>query len=60
MSCNVGCKDADPVYSKWTACAGVPLTKPAPSWGPYYAETLKTIDWARNETAAVRGESYRR
>jgi hypothetical protein len=47
-----GCKDPEE-GNKWTECAGVPFVRPpGQGWGQYYAETLKTIDWARNSSSS--------
>ena len=47
-SCNTGCTRPGGA-SRWTSCGGLPELKPAGvGWESYYAETLKTIDFARN------------
>jgi len=51
FSCDVGCNDTSR-GAPWSDCAGLPSVSPGPEWAPWYAEVLKTIDWARNETAA--------
>lgn len=36
--------------NKWTQCADDVTLVSSNGWAPYYGETLKTIDWARNLT----------
>jgi len=50
-SCSRGCaRPGGP--SRWTACGGLPLMSPTgQGWDSYYAETLKTIEFARNSSA---------
>lgn len=52
-SCSQGCtRPGGP--SRWTACGGLPLMRPTGrGWDTYYAETLKTIEFARNHSAAA-------
>ena len=48
-SCDFGCTDPSG-GAPWTDCAGLPDVQPA-LWPAWYGELLKTIDWARNQTA---------
>jgi hypothetical protein len=48
-SCNTGC--AMPyVSSRWNSCGGLPEMKPSHGWNSFYSETLKTIEFARNNS----------
>jgi hypothetical protein len=50
FSCDTGCKDSS-VDPRWTNCLpGLPPVG-GKAWAPWYAEGLKTIDWARNMTS---------
>ena len=53
-SCDVGCTDPSG-GAPWTDCAGLPDVQPA-LWPAWYGELLKTIDWARNQTANATAE----
>lgn len=48
-SCFDGCSCG---ASRWTACNGLPPTKPN-HWPEYYGETLKVIEWASNSSGDV-------
>jgi dienelactone hydrolase len=48
-SCDVGCTDKKQ-GAPYTDCAGLPPLQPD-LWAPWYGEQLKTIEWARNQTA---------
>lgn len=48
-SCDVGCTNADK-GAPYTDCAGLPPL-PLPLYNAWYAEQLKTIEWARNMSA---------
>jgi hypothetical protein len=51
-SCNRGCTQPGGA-SRWTRCRGLPTLHPEGlGWDSYYAETLKTIDFARNGSHA--------
>lgn len=50
-SCDAGCTDPSR-GAPYTDCAGTPPLPPYALWGPWYGEQLKTIEWARNMTAA--------
>jgi hypothetical protein len=48
--CNAdGC--ADKVNAPYTDCAGLPPVAPV-GWSSYYGEQLKSIEWARNQSAS--------
>ena len=49
-ACDVGCTDPSQ-GAPYTDCAGLPPLQP-PLWPAWYGEQLKTIEWARNMTAA--------
>jgi dienelactone hydrolase len=55
-SCSLGCSKPGGA-NKWTSCAGLPEVEPAgQGWSEYYGETLKTIEWARNESVSDEGD----
>ena len=49
-SCNDGCVDGE-TPSRWTRCGGLPVFDPRNGWDGYYAESLKTIEFAHNSSA---------
>jgi dienelactone hydrolase len=52
FSCNTGCTDKS-MGAPWSSCAGLlPLQPEGQGWGPYYAELLKMIDFARNSSSS--------
>ena len=52
-SCSTGCVMPGGA-SNYTACGGLPFVEPYnKGWDSYYGESLKTIDWARNNATRL-------